>query len=128
MRSVGKLAAYWNTPMSSYWSIDGDLADTTIYKTLVRVSPTLSQLSGALMVLLKNYNWNNVALLGDTSAESQAILDGVQDAIARDDVATVLKRLVVNPGRTAETSFYYEGDMQSVLKQANASARGMPLV
>ena len=72
--SSGLLASLWNIPMVGYATQSPDIADKTIYNTIVRSNPTYSYFSAPVKSLLIRYKWTNVGLLIEEPIASQHYL------------------------------------------------------
>ena len=53
--TAGRLVCYWNLPLFSYSSIDPQLADKTVYNTLIRMMSPFNHMATCLGKLFQQF-------------------------------------------------------------------------
>ncbi|GIY26309.1 atrial natriuretic peptide receptor 1 [Caerostris darwini] len=71
---VSRMAAHWNVPIYTAGGIDTLFSAKNIFNTLTRISFSIDQVTKFLLNILKEFQWQHIAIFVDESESSETIL------------------------------------------------------
>jgi hypothetical protein len=98
-----KIASAFNVPMISYFCTNRDVSDKVLFPAFARTMPHDSQISMAVVSLLRKFKWKKVVFI--SNHEQKLLAHALLDAFQKNEIIVSLSREFQGP-------YFYETDVE----------------
>ncbi|VDK69516.1 unnamed protein product [Litomosoides sigmodontis] len=85
-RTQATMAAAQNLPILSYKCKDEMMSDKSVYPTFARTVPTETEITAALIVLLKYFKWRKFSIIYERNVANEELFRSIKSTIERQNV------------------------------------------